>query len=163
MLCRVRVALLCLLACGCDPGGGGDAGAGCLDDGRVEVGSGGSRLVRLPESGGELPIVRGSQGGIHVVVGAWVQELPLEMDLTYRLLDARTSDLVGEPTTLRLTPSLFRPDGARHQRHPDLLVLDDESADVAPFVGRTVRLTAEARTTTERACDSREVTLVDPP
>lgn len=163
MLVHVRHSLLVLmLTCGCDPLHPVDAGA-CSDDGRVEVGSGGSRLIALPETGGELPIVRGSQGGIHVVVGAWVRDLPLEMELTYRLEDPVTGETLGEPTTLRLTPSLFRPDGARQQRHPDLIVLSNESPDVTGLAGRAVLLSAEARTAAERACDLRRVVLVAPP
>lgn len=134
----------------------------CQDDGRVEVGAGGSRLIALPESGGELPIVRGSQGGIHVVVGAWVRDLPLELDLTYRLVDTDDGAPIGEVTSLHLTPSLFRPDGDRQQRHPDLLILNNEMPNVSEFVGRTAVLRAEVRTSAERACDARQVTLVDP-
>ncbi len=160
----VRAALLVLvLACGCDPVDPVDGGGACADDGRVEVGAGGSRLIALPESGGELPIVLGSQGGIHVVVGAWVRDLPLEMDLTYRLEDPVTAATIGEPTTLHLTPSLFRPDGARQQRHPDLLVLNNESPDVTELAGRSALLVAEARTAAARACDLRQVVLVAPP
>ncbi len=126
------------------------------------MGSGGLRLISLPESGGLLPIVRGSQGGIHVVVGAWVRDLPLEMELAYELRDAEDSSPVGLSTVLELTPSLFSADGSRYQRHPDLLVLDNEMADVTPFVGRAVYLQGRARAGSEEACDSRLVTLTDP-
>ncbi len=155
--------MLLLLLAGCDPSADPDGGAECLDDGRVEVGAGGSRLTRLPETGGELPIVHGSQGGIHVVVGVWVRELPLELDLTYRLVDPSTDELVGTPTSLHLTPGLFQPDGARQQRHPDLVILNNEAPDVGAFAGRTVLLTAEVAASGAHACDTREVTLVDPP
>ena len=134
----------------------------CSDDGRVEVGAGGSRLRALPESGGALPIVRGAQGGIHVVVGVWVRGLPLEMALTYRLEDPATGERVGELTAVALTPGLFSADGARYQRHPDLLVLNNEAPDVTRFAGRTVLLRAEARAGTVVACDERMVTLIDP-
>ena len=103
--------------------------------------------MRLPVDGGELDIVRGSQGGIHVVVAAWVRDMDLDMTLRYRLEDAAGA-VVGEPTEIRLRAALFAPDGARFVRHPDLLILDNEMPRVEDFAGLEVDLVAERSPTT---------------
>jgi hypothetical protein len=126
----------------------------------VQVGRGGSRLIALPSTGGELPIVLGSQGGIHVLVGAWVRDMSLNLQLRYWLIDPADGSQVGETTDLLLRPSLFSPDGARYERHPDLLILDNEVPDVESFEGRAVELNAEAISEDgSHACDTREATL----
>src|SRR5688572_32556628 len=95
------------------------AALGCTDGmpslcdrgpGVVEVGRGGSRLRDLPPDGGELPIVLGSQGGIHVLVGFRARDMELEMDVVYRLVDPDTEETVGEPTERRLRAVLFQSD-----------------------------------------------------
>lgn len=160
----VPIALLALILSACGTAPRMDAGPEpCSEDGRVQVGAGGARLTSLPETGGQLPIVHGAQGGIHVLVGVWVRDLPLEMDLTYRLVDPSDDAPVGQTTALHLTPGLFSVDGARYQRNPDLVVLDNAHSDVTGFAGRTVRLEVEADTSAGRSCDVRSVTLVDSP
>jgi hypothetical protein len=133
----------------------------CTDDGRLEVGAGGARLLALPESGGQLSIVHGPQGGIHVLVGVWVRDLSLDMELTYRLEEPSDGSMIGAETLLSLDPSLFSPDGTRYQRNPDLIVLDNASPDATPYDGRTARLIAQAQAGSEWVCDARLVTLVD--
>ena len=147
---------------GCGPPAAPDAGGGCgTGPGSVEAARGGLRAMALPSTGGELPIVLGSQGGIHVVVAAWVRDMDLEMTLRYRLEDA--GGLVGEETVLPLRAALFAPDGARYVRHPDLVVLDNETPRVEDFAGRTVDLVAEAVSVDgSHACDRRSVTLLRP-
>lgn len=154
---RAALCLICLLAA-CDPPPPTVCGTG---SGRVEVGRGGSRLRDLPPSGGELDIVRGSQGGIHVVVGAWVEGMDLELTMTYRLEEDGV--VVGTPTTVPLRDALFAPAGERYVRHPDLVVLDNFSPSVDRFAGRTVDLTVEAVSVDgSHACDTRSVVLIDP-
>ncbi|HJL20269.1 MAG TPA: hypothetical protein RMH99_31670 [Sandaracinaceae bacterium LLY-WYZ-13_1] len=156
------LATLAILIGSCGPPAGADGGAGCgTGPGTVEVGAGGSRLRALSERGGELSIIRGAQGGIHVVVGAWVADMDLELELRYRLTDAGTP--VGDETVRDLAPGLFAPDGDRWVRHPDLVVLDDDEPRVDDFAGRRLTLEVEARSVDgSHACDRREVTLVDP-
>jgi len=152
--------LLLLLGCGPPPPGLPDASCG-TGPGSVEVGRGGSRLRALPAEGGELEIVRGSQGGIHVLVGAWVADMDLDMTLRYRLED--DGERVGIETEVPLRAALFAPSSERFVRHPDLVVLDNDSPDTSAFAGRTVELTAEALSVDgSHACDTRRVTLVDP-
>jgi len=108
-----------------------------------------------------LDIVRGAQGGIHVVVGAWVQNVDLDLTMHYRLEEAGA--LIGTETTVALRPALFAPDAERFVRHPDLIVLDNFSPSVDRFVGRTVELHAEITSVDgTHACDTRTVTLADP-
>lgn len=153
-----RLFALALALCACSPPPPTECGTG---SGSVEVGQGGSRLRALPPEGGELDIVRGSQGGIHVVVGAWVEGMDLELTMRYRLEEAGA--LVGTPTEVPLRAALFAPAAERYVRHPDLVVLDNFSPSVERFVGRTVELTVEAVSTDgSHACDTRSVTLVDP-
>jgi len=160
-------ALFCVLLAACGPSpvsdAGGDAPSECAGPGTVEVGRGGSRLRALPSSGGELPIVVGAQGGIHVVVGAWVRGLDLDMVMTYRLEDPADGSRVGDETSVPLSAGLFAPDGDRYARHPDLIVLDNDTPRVDDFVERRVLLRVEARSNDgAHACDSREVTLTSP-
>jgi hypothetical protein len=157
----VLIASLCAACDGVDPPA--DAGPTACDDGRLEVGSGGSRLRALPETGGELPIVRGAQGGIHVIVGFWLRDLPLEVEARYWLADPASGERVGSETVVTLTPSLFSADGARYLRHPDLVVLNNEAPDIAAFAGRTVELHATAAAAEDAGCDVRTVILLAPP
>ena len=161
---RLAVLLALALSAGCGPMTAPDAGSGCgTGPGRVEVARGGSRALALSPEGGELPIVLGSQGGIHVVVAAWVEDMDLDLDLSYRLEDLDGA-LVVPATELDLGPSLFRPDGDRHLRNPDLVVLDDQAARVEDFAGQVLALVAEARSVDgSHACDRRQVTLTPPP
>jgi len=162
-----RFAIACLLLLGCGPAPDGDAGpeggARCEGPGELEVGRGGSRLRALPPEGGELPIVVGAQGGIHVVVGAWVRGVDLEMELTYRLEDPEDGSRIGDETRVPLSPGLFAPDGDRFARHPDLIVLDNDTPRVDDFAERVVLLRAEGRSSGgAHVCDDRQVTLRAP-
>lgn len=140
-----------------------DSGCG-VGPGQVEVGRGGSRLIALLPEGDEVAIVVGAQGGVHLVVGAWVADMDLEMTLQYTLEDAVTGEEVAAPTVVELRPSLFSPaTGGRFARHPDLLVLDNDLPRVEDFAGRVVDLGAEAVSVDgSHACDARRVTLVAP-
>ena len=155
--------ILCALqfAIGCGPIVDADASCDSTSD-RIELGSGGARLVPLPETGGELTIVHGAQGGIHVLVGCWVRDIDLSMDLTYRLEDAVDGAPVGEPTTLRLRAALFRPAGGRNERGPDLIILNNEAAPVELYRDREVIAVAEARSDDGSfVCDRRRVRIVE--
>ena len=157
---RTWAALTVALLLGCDPPVDPEAGCG-VGPGSVEVGRVvGSRLESLPLEGGELPIIRGPQGGIHVLVGVWVDGLDLELDLNYRLRDPETGDRIGDETRLALRPSLFDRTGPRPERSPDLLILEEFAAPVEDFAGREAWLEAEAISTEGIACDSRRVTLL---
>jgi hypothetical protein len=161
----IAVAALSLLALGGCPGGGDppDAGSECgRGPGVVELGQGGSRLRDLPATGAELQIVRGSQGGIHVLVGFRVRDMELEMIAVYRLVDPDRGETVGLETVRELRSALFTTDGTDTIRNPDLVVLDDGSDDFTRFVGRPLRLELEARSVGSHACDAREVTLLAP-
>lgn len=162
--CLALVGLV-LVACGPSPAidAGPDAPATCAGPGTVEVGRGGSRLRALPPSGGELPIVVGAQGGIHVVVGAWVRGLDLDMVMSYRLEAPADGSRIGDETVVPLSAGLFAPDGDRYARHPDLIVLDNDTPRIDDFAERRVLLRVEARSNDgAHACDVREVTLTSP-
>lgn len=148
-------------SCG-PPVGHVDAGDSACGDGpgSVEVGVGGSRLSPLAD-GDPLPIVRGAQGGIHVVIGAWVRDMAIDdVRLRYWLEDPDGAR-IGFETTLELGPAFFSPaTGGGYQRHPDLVVLNHEMANVDDFAGRPAVLRAEARATDgTHACDARDVVL----
>jgi hypothetical protein len=140
----------------------GDAAPGfdgaCVAD-AVEVGGSGGRFVRLPREGGELPIVRGSQGGIHVLVGFRPRAMPLTLTATYRLVDPATGEALGSPTVRLLSPGLYRVDAEGPARIDDLLVLDPDAPRVADFTGREARLEVEAVAVGACAHDTRLVTL----
>ena len=154
---------LALLACAppvCPADGGCACGSAA---GAVEVGAGGSRFRSLAE-GDPLTIVRGAQGGIHVVVGARLTGVaPDGLELRYALEDADGGP-VGTETRLALDRSLLDPlPGGGWERHPDLVVLNGAMPDVEGFAGRTVVLRAEAETPDgTRACDARPVVLMAP-
>jgi len=159
-LALVAAAVVFMLG-GCP--GGPETGSECgRGPGSVRLGEGGSRLRDLPESGGALDIVRGSQGGIHVLVGFRVRDMGLEMHAVYRLVDPETGEAVGTPTERALRPTLFNADGADYVRNPDLIVLDNGSDDTTAFAGRNLHLELEAVSDDSHACDLRAVELVDP-
>ena len=148
---------------GCDaPIAPVDAGAldgSCLTD-VVEVGGSGGRFVPLAAVGATLDIVRGPQGGIHLVVGFRIHDLPLDLSATYRLRDAVSGVEAAPPVARILTPGLYRADGPGWVRVDDLLVLDADSPRVEDFAGRTFALELEVVTTTGVcARDSHLVTL----
>jgi hypothetical protein len=139
---------------------GGPGGDGTCVVGGVEVGSSGGRFIALPRSGGELPIVRGSQGGIHVLVGFRPRAMPLTVTATYRLVDEATGELLGEPVVRALGPGLYRVDAEGPARIDDLLVLDPDEPRVADFSGREGSLEVLVVTPTgDCARDTRRVTL----
>lgn len=139
-----------------DPEAGCGVGPGSLEVGAVRVG----RLETLPPEGGDLPIIRGPQGGIHVLVGCWVDEADLDLTLEYRLRDEATEAEVGLPTRLSLRPSSFDRTGRRPERSPDLLILDDAADPVGDYAGRRVWLEAEVWTGGgSHLCDRRTATL----
>ena len=129
--------------------------------GSVQVGRGGSRLRTLPAEGGDLEIVQGAQGGVHVIVGAWVQDVDLEMTMRYRL--EQDGVLVGTETVVELRAALFAPSGERFVRHPDLIVLDNDRPAIEDFADREVDLMVQIQSVDgTNACDSRRVTLRAP-
>lgn len=167
---RVRAWLaIALIAWGCGDDDAGDGGAGdaalCgIGPGSVEVGEGGARWSPLPESGGELEIVRGAQGGIHVLVGFTAREMDLNLSAHYELNDATMGGAtVGTPTDLELRPTLFSPDGSGGSvRNPDLVILDNEMPSFERFVGRTLSLSVRVVSRDgSHACDARTVTLIN--
>jgi hypothetical protein len=118
-------------------------------------------LRPLPETGGELSIVLGAQGGIHVLVGFSVSDMDLEMGATYTLTEAGTGEVFGT-TELALRPTLFSSEMGQTVRNPDLVVLDNENPSVDRFAGRAAVLSLEAISADSHACDSREITLIAP-
>lgn len=161
MLCTALMAIV-LSACGARPAvdDAGSADSGPCRLGAVEVGGSGGRFIALPTSGGELDIVRGAQGGIHVLVGFRVHDVPLELRATYRLRDALTGSEFAPPTLRMLGPGLYRSDASGVVRVDDLIVLDNDSPRVEDFAGRMVRVELEVLTSTGVcAVDSRLVTL----
>jgi hypothetical protein len=151
------------VACACSspvvPGDAAPAFDGaCITD-AVEVGGSGGRFVRLPREGGELPVVRGSQGGIHVLVGFRPRAMPLTVTATYRLVDPATGAILGNPTVRMLGPGLYRVDAEGPARIDDLLVLDPDEPRVADFAGRAARLEVEVVAASACGRDVRLVTL----
>jgi len=160
MLCAVTCGALA--ACGAPPAlddaGSADSGPCRLD--AVEVGGSGGRFIALPTSGGELSIVRGAQGGIHVLVGFRVHDVPLELHATYRLRDPVTGAEVAPPTLRMLGPGLYRTDASGVVRVDDLIVLDNDSPRVEDFAGRMFLVEVEVLTSSGVcAIDTRLVTL----
>lgn len=133
-----------LASVGCETPGtsrdGGPGGDGACVVGGVEVGGSGGRFIALPRVGGVLPIVRGSQGGIHVLVGFRPHAMPLTVTATYRLVDEATGEVLGEPVVRALGPGLYRVDAEGPARIDDLLVLDPDEPRVADFSGREASL-----------------------
>jgi len=156
------VASAALGACGAPPevDDAGSADGGPCRLGAVEVGGSGGRFIALPASGGELNIVRGAQGGIHVLVGFRVHDVPLELRATYRLRDPVTGAEVAPPTLRMLGPGLYRTDASGVVRVDDLIVLDNDSPRVEDFAGRMFLVEVEVLTSSGVcAIDTRLVTL----
>lgn len=158
----LSAAVALAAACGSESArDGGDVRPCGTGTGRVQLGEGGSTLIPLPPEGGALEIVRGAQGGIHVLVGFRVWDMELDMTVRYELTDPETGERIGSPTDRALRPSLFTLEGADRVRNPDLVILDNETPRVEDFVGRVAILTLDAVSESSHACDTRRVTLID--
>ncbi|HHH28535.1 MAG TPA: hypothetical protein ENK57_09335 [Polyangiaceae bacterium] len=171
---RLRLSLgLALLVAGCAvagcsgaPGGtdagpdaaGGDAGGGAA---RVELGTGTAAFEAIPETGGELELVGGPQGGFHVFVTARLFNLdPEGMTLRFSARDSSTSTAVGTPAVFLLVAARVQREGDHFVRVGDFLILDDSSPDAVR--GTTLDITVTAEDADGRAAsDERTVLIVD--
>lgn len=162
-LCLASI-LASLTLFGCDDTTARDGG---LDDSMVaassvELGTGTSAFETIPETGGELELVGGPQGGFHVFVAARLRGLnPEGMTLTFSATDVDTGANVGVPATFNLITSRVQPDGEGHVRVGDFLILDEANPDNVR--GRTLDITvlAEEAGTGRSATDHRVVLIVD--
>jgi len=166
----VAVAWVLLGAAGCgDPSavpptpppldGGLPCGTG---PGMVVPGTGTARFEPLPATGGELEIVRGAQGGIHVLVGFRPIDTELTVSVVYSLHELGRETEIALPVSRALNPGGFTRDATGYVRLNDLLVLDNMTPRVEDFVGRSGTLRVElASVDGTHACPEVDVTLVD--
>lgn len=139
-----------------------DAGACGTGPGTAVAGTGTTRFRPLAATGGELEIVRGAQGGIHVLVGFRPIAMDLRTTAIYSLLEQSTDAEVAPSVARSLDPSGFTRDADGYVRLGDLLVLDNMVPRVEDFVGRTVRLHVEVTSADgSHACPEAVVLLVD--
>jgi hypothetical protein len=150
-------------------GGDGDANDGGADvirvdaprgeAPRVELGTGRTSFVEIPEAGAELELVAGPQGGWHIDVTTRLYDLAIEqLLLTYEI--TRDGDVVSMPRQFMLREALVLREGDHYLRAGDFVPF--EITQPADIVGDTVvvRVTAEA-VDGARAEDQRTVTIVD--
>lgn len=139
-----------------------DAGACGSGPGSAVAGTGTTRFAPFFATGGELEIVRGAQGGIHVLVGFRPVGMDLRITVVYALLEQGTEVEVAPAITRSLDPSGYTRDADGYMRLGDLLVLDNMVPRVEDFVGRTVRLRLDVVSADgSHACPESVVTLVD--
>ncbi|MCA9610059.1 MAG: hypothetical protein KC619_30895 [Myxococcales bacterium] len=159
----VLVLSLLLGALGCDGPGGVDAGrdaAGAMPT--VELGTGTSAFEPIPETGAELELVMGPQGGFHVFVTARIEDLDVEdMLIRYAAHDAATGELVGHEATYVTDSTRLARDGTGWVRAGDFVILHDSSPDTVRGRVLEISVHVEEASGALSADDSRVVTIVD--
>jgi hypothetical protein len=142
---------------GTDAGPRGDAGGS--DTARVELGTGRTSFVEIPESGAELELIAGPQGGWHIDVTARLYDLAIDgMLLTYEI--TRDGTVISMPRQFMLREAIVVREGDHWLRAGDFVPFEiTQPSDVAGDTV-TVRVIAEA-TDGARAEDERSVTIVD--
>ena len=139
------------------PSGGGDAGPDA--DPRVELGTGRTSFVEIPESGATLELIAGPQGGWHIDVTARLWDLTIDgLILTYEI--RRDGEMINLPRQFTLREALVVPEGDHYLRAGDFVPFD--IAMPSDVVGDTVTVHVIAEHVDgPRAEDSRTVTIVD--
>jgi hypothetical protein len=168
---RASLLLVILALAGCpkedvpsgDAGPPDDAGApGDAAAARLVLGTGTDVFTPIPETGAELGLVYGPQGGWHL--DAAVQLYGLEPDgllLGYEIHDATTGENLGMPLTFRLQRRFVEQEGDHWVRVGDRAIFDIMSD--AEVLGRVVELRATAtRPEGTMAADARVLTVVAP-
>ncbi|MDQ3033381.1 MAG: hypothetical protein M3Y87_13255 [Myxococcota bacterium] len=153
------VLALVLVGCGAEPVPNGDAGASITPMPRVQLGTGTSSFVELPETGGTVELVMGPQGGYHVDVAIRIWDLdPDRISVIYEV--ARVDGAVLSTTPFVFDPGRFVREGDHLVHTGDFTVL--EITGPADVTGDEVELrvvaTAQDGTT---AMDARRATVVD--
>jgi hypothetical protein len=138
---RGLLAIL-LSACGAtvapDAGSAPDAGGP-----RVELGTGTSAFVPIPESGAELELVAGSQGGFHVDLTARLWELEIDgLLVSYEAVPVGGTTPISVPTEVELNTSRVVPEGDHFLRAGDFLQL--EVSGPADVVGMELEIRVRA-------------------
>jgi hypothetical protein len=143
----VRAAVLCMLACGAPPPIG------------VELGTGTTSFVEIPEDDAELELVRGSQGGFHVDVTARIYDAEPE-GLTITYAASLDGTIVSYPTSVELDRSRVVAEDDHYLRAGDFLQL--EIAGPPEVVGRELEISVHVGATSGASAeDSRRATIVD--
>ncbi len=160
---RVAVAgLLALSLLGCDgpPGVPDRDAAGAMP--RVELGTGTSRFEPLPETGAELELVGGPQGGFHVFVTARIHDLDVEsLLIRYDAVDPATGTPVGHDASFVVDPTRLAREGDGWVRAGDFVILHDSSPDPVRGLTLEVRVHVEEQAGDRSADDSRVVRIID--
>lgn len=168
------VAALALTPSACGGEGGEDGGADggstdggsaidvdseTLAPGRVELGTGTTSFVEIPESGGRLELVAGPQGGWHVDVTARLYDFEIEgLLLSYEI--RRDGAVVSMPRQFALREAIVVREGDHWLRAGDFVPF--EIAMPSDVVGDTVTVQVLAEPTEgSAASDERTVLIVD--
>ncbi len=157
---RSALVLACLLtACAAPPDTGtGDAGP---SDARVQLGTGTSSFVEIPDGDAELELVAGPQGGWHVFLTARMWNLDVDgVHVAYEAFPAGGTEVVSFPTELDLTARRFVREGDHWLRAGDFLQL--RIAAPADVVGSELDLRIRVQDPEGRVAeDVRRATIVD--
>lgn len=154
-----RLFVLALLVTGC--GDSGVADAGRIDSpppaARVELGTGRSSFVPIPDEAAELELVAGPQGGWHLDVTARIWNVSVDgLVITYEAARAGEAAPIHLPTTRELSTSRVLREDDHWLRVGDFLQLDitgpadvigaelDIRAHVLDPAGRTAEHTRRA-------------------
>lgn len=129
-----------------DPGtAGGDAGLGAdagPPAGRVELGTGRTTFVPIPESGAALELVAGPQGGWHVDVTARLYEFEIAgLLLTYEIV--RDGEIISMPRQFVLREAIVVREGDHWLRVGDFVPFDIEMPSEVVGDTVTVRVVAQ--------------------
>jgi hypothetical protein len=128
---------------------------------RVELGTGRSGFVEIPDDNAELELVAGPQGGFHVDLTARLWNLALDgVRLRYEARPIDSETPISLPTELALTPARFVREGDHWLRAGDFLQMD--VAGPPDVVGMELEVTVEATDPSGRsASHTRRARIVD--
>jgi len=156
-------ALIFLLLAGCPSDDTStDASADTRRDssgstGRIELGTGQANFVEIPDSGAELELVAGPQGGWHLVASVRLYDLTIdELLLSYRI--EQDGVVISMPLQFSLTERRLVRDGDRWLRQGDNVIFEIPSPD--EVVGERVDMIAVAEPPDGPAVSDRKMSIL---
>jgi hypothetical protein len=157
---RVAVAFF-LLCAGCSHGNA-EEDAGPIDAGmpRVELGTGSTGFVPIPETGAELELVAGPQGGFHVELTARIYDVNIEgLIISYDGTPVGAAAPTTYPTSITLDSTMVVREGDHWLRNDILRFMVSGPADI---VGMQVDVRVVVQCISGlSAQDVRRATIVD--
>lgn len=130
---------------------------------RIELGTGTASYEPIPDTGGELELVGGPQGGFHVFVTARIYGIDTieGATLTFDATDTTTGANVGTPTVIGIQETRITREGDRWVKAGDFLILHDSAPDSVRGLELDIRAHVVDAAGTTMVEDHRVITVID--